>query len=300
MPGSTASRDVAVGAMSARARQPAERRCAAPAGAVPDPHDRRHHRQARPGRGRAASCRACARSAASTSSPPTARTSPAAWASPSSTAEALFAAGVDVITSRQPHLGQARDLPVPRQRASASCGRSTTAPTTCPGRGWGIVRGARRLRDRGRSTSRAARTCSRSRTRSRTPTGCSTRRREPLPPIRLVDFHCELTSREERARAVPRRAGERRRRHAHPRRHRRRADPPQGHGVPDRPRDDRPASGASSASSPRPSCRASSTPCRRGSRWGRGRSSSTPARSTSTRRPAAPSQIERIQRVVEV
>ena len=24
---------------------------------------------------------------------------------------------------------------------------------------------------------------------------------EPLPPIRLVDFHCELTSREERARA---------------------------------------------------------------------------------------------------
>ena len=44
------------------------------------------------------------------------------------------------------------------------------------------------------STSRAGRTCSRSRTRSPTPTRCSTRRREPLPPVRLVDFHCELTS----------------------------------------------------------------------------------------------------------
>ena len=44
------------------------------------------------------------------------------------------------------------------------------------------------------STSRAARTCSRSRTRSPTPTGCSTSPSEPLPPVRLVDFHCELTS----------------------------------------------------------------------------------------------------------
>ena len=34
----------------------------------------------------------------------------------------------------------------------------------------------------------------RSRTRSPTPTACSTSRREPLPPVRLVDFHCELTS----------------------------------------------------------------------------------------------------------
>ena len=48
---------------------------------------------------------------------------------------------------------------------------------------------------------------------------------EPLPPIRLVDFHCELTVGEERARPVPRRTGQRRRRDPHPRRHRRRADP---------------------------------------------------------------------------
>ena len=34
----------------------------------------------------------------------------------------------------------------------------------------------------------------RSRTRSPTPTGCSTKSSEPLPPVRLVDFHCELTS----------------------------------------------------------------------------------------------------------
>ena len=32
---------------------------------------------------------------------------------------------------RQPHLGQARDLPVPRDRTSGSCGRSTTARTAC-------------------------------------------------------------------------------------------------------------------------------------------------------------------------
>ena len=40
-----------------------------------------------------------------------------------STADAILAAGVDVITSRQPHLGQARDLPVPRVATTASCGR---------------------------------------------------------------------------------------------------------------------------------------------------------------------------------
>ena len=48
-------------------------------------------------------------------------------------AEALFAAGVDVIIS-WPHLGQARDLPVPGDvRPGPPC-RSTTGLTTCPAR----------------------------------------------------------------------------------------------------------------------------------------------------------------------
>ena len=59
---------------------------------------------------------------------------------------------------------------------------------------------------------------------------------EPLPPVRLVDFHCELTSEKNalglyldgRVSVV---VG-----HAHARRHRRRADPPQRHRLPDRPR----------------------------------------------------------------
>ena len=67
---------------------------------------------------------------------------------------------------------------------------------------------------------------------------------EPLPPIRLVDFHCEITSEKNalglyldgRVSVV---VG-----HAHARRHRRRADPAQGHGVPDRPRHDRARCGA--------------------------------------------------------
>ncbi len=41
---------------------------------------------------------------------------------------------------------------------------------------------------------RAAPRCSPSTTRSTTWTGCSRTRRDELPAIRLVDFHCELTS----------------------------------------------------------------------------------------------------------
>ena len=110
-----------------------------------------------------------------------------------STAESILAAGVDVITSGQPHLGQARDLPVPRgerPRPAAAQLRHARGPGPRLGR----LQRPGRHRHRGRSTSRAARTCSRSRTRSPTRTGCSTSRREPLPPVRLVDFHCELTS----------------------------------------------------------------------------------------------------------
>ena len=64
---------------------------------------------------------------------------------------------------------------------------------------------------------------------------------EPLPPIRLVDFHCELTSEKNalglyldgRVSVV---VG-----HAHPRGHGRRADPAQGHGLPHGPGHDRSA-----------------------------------------------------------
>ena len=114
---------------------------------------------------------------------------------------------------------------------------------------------------------------------------------EALPPVRLVDFHCEITSREERHRALPRRAGQRGRRHAHPRR--------------------RPATSGSCPSGTAyqsdlgmtgplcsvigfdPAHRAAALPQRppdplRGRRAGR--SSSTRPRSTSTRRPGVPSR----------
>ena len=105
-------------------------------------------------------------------------------------------------------------------------------------------------------------------------------------PARRLPLRADV--REERARALSRRAGQRGRRDPHPCRHGRRADPARRHRLPDRPRDDRARSGASSGSSRRPSCRGSSTRCRRGSRWARGRWSSTPRRSTSIRRPAGP------------
>ncbi len=122
---------------------------------------------------------------------------------------------------------------------------------------------------------------------------------EPLPPVRLVDFHCELTSEKNalglyldgRVSVV---VGT----HTHvvtgderilPERHR----------LPDRPRHDRAGLERHRVRRRGPSCRASSTPCRRASRWARGPSSSTPSRSTSTRPPAGPSPIERIQRLVE-
>ena len=48
-----------------------------------------------------------------------------------STAEALFAAGVDVITSGN-HIWDKREIYPPSRATTASCGRSTTARTTCP------------------------------------------------------------------------------------------------------------------------------------------------------------------------
>ena len=59
---------------------------------------------------------------------------------------------------------------------------------------------------------------------------------EPLPPVRLVDFHCELTSEKNALGLYLDGRVSVGRRHPHPRRHRRRADPAPRHRLPDRPR----------------------------------------------------------------
>ncbi len=80
---------------------------------------------------------------------------------------------------------------------------------------------------------------------------------EPLPPVRILDFHCEITSREERHGLVPGRARDRGGRHPHPRPDRRCARAAQGHRLHQRHRHDRVRATRSSASAWRPSCRAS-------------------------------------------
>ena len=176
-----------------------------PAGRLPRPACRRRHRQARAGRDRAACCRGSATSAASTSSPPTARTSRAAWASrrrrPRSCSSRASTSSRPATTS-----GTSARSTRTSTRASGSCGRSTTAPTTCPAAAGACTR---------RSTARELAVINlQGRTYMQPIDNPFTdadrlldEASEPLPPIRIVDFHCELTSREERARALPRRAG---------------------------------------------------------------------------------------------
>ena len=244
----------------------------------------------KPGRGRrrAACCPGCARSAASTSSPPTARTSPAAWASrcrpprrcstPASTS-----------SRRGNHIWDKREI-YPYLEANERVLRPLNYGTHgVPGRGWGIyhaldgtelavinLQGRTYMQPIDNPFTDADRLLDEA--------------SEPLPPIRLVDFHCELTSEKNalglyldgRVSVV---VGT----HTHVVTGDERILP-QGHGLPDRPRDDRPAVERHRLRPARPSCRGSSTRCRPGSRSARGRSSSTPARSTSTRRPAARSR----------
>ena len=156
-----------------------------------------------------------------------------------STAEALFDAGVDVITQRQPHLGQARDLPVPgdeRARPAAAQLRHTRRPRSRLGH----LPGARRHRPRrDQPPGPDVHAADREPVHRRRPRS-STRRSEPLPPVRLVDFHCELTSEKNALGHLPRRPRQRRRRHPHAHRHGRRADPDARHGLPHRHRHDRP------------------------------------------------------------
>ena len=110
-----------------------------------------------------------------------------------STAEALFEAGVDVITSGN-HIWDKREIyPYPRVATNGCCGRSTTAPTSVPGRGWGMyhaldgtelavinLQGRTYMQQIENPFTDADRLLDEA--------------SEPLPPIRLVDFHCEITS----------------------------------------------------------------------------------------------------------
>ena len=156
-----------------------------------------------------------------------------------STADALFARRRRRDHERQPHLGQARDLPVPRGERP----RPAAAQ----------LRHARRARPRlGRSTTRStARSVAVINLQGRTymqpienpftdadPLLDEVVRAAAAGPARRLPLRADV--REERARAPPRRAGQRGRRDAHPRRDRRRADPARRHRLPDRPRDDRP------------------------------------------------------------
>ena len=161
--------------------------------------------------------------------PPTARTSPAAWASRVVHRTQPVRRRRRRHHERQPHLGQARDL------SRAGPRRAHPAPlnygeTGVPGRGWGIFHAA--------DGSEVAVINAQGRTYMQP-------NREPvhdarplldegadeLPPIRLVDFHCELTSEKNAFGRPPRRARQRGRGHAHPRAHGRRADPAARHGL---------------------------------------------------------------------
>ena len=105
-----------------------------------------------------------------------------------------------------------------------------------PGRGFGRVRRARRLPRRGDQPpgpdlhAADREPVHRCRRAARRVVGA---RAAAADPPRRLPLRADV--REERARAVPRRAGQRGRRDAHARRHGRRADPAGRHGLPDRP-----------------------------------------------------------------
>ena len=104
---------------------------------------RRRRRRRRPAHAAGAAARAARASSRRTSSSSTARTPPAASGSRRSTADELFAVGVDVDHARQPHLPPPRGLALPRRAARASCAR----PTSCARQpGHGTLRGRARRR----------------------------------------------------------------------------------------------------------------------------------------------------------
>ena len=156
-----------------------------------------------------------------------------------STADAIFAAGVDVITSGN-HIWDKREI-YPYLESNERILRPHNYGThEVPGRGWGMFHAL--------DGSEVAVINAQGRTYMQPienpftdADGCSTRRPARAaaadPPGRLP---LRADDGEERARAVPGRARQRGRRHPHPRRHGRRADPAARHGLPDRPGHDRP------------------------------------------------------------
>ena len=204
-----------------------------------------------------------------------------------STADAILASGVDVITSGN-HIWDKREI-YPYLEANDRVLRPLNYGThEVPGRGWGTYQALDGtdiavINLQGRTYMQP----DREPVHRRRPAARGVVRAAAAGPPRRLPLRADLG--EERARAVPRRPGQRRRRDAHPRRHRRRADPAQRHGLPDRPRHDR-------AGLERHRLRAADGPAALHQRpadalrGGRGdRSSSTPSRSTSIRPPAAPS-----------
>ena len=206
-----------------------------------------------------------------------------------STARRMFDAGVDVITSGN-HIWDKREIYPELDREERILRPLNYGEHGVPGRGWGIFHAADGTEVAVINSPGPDLHAARSRTRSRSPTRCSTRPPSELPPVRLVDFHCELTSEKNAFGHLPRRARQRRRAARtrtcpRPTSGSCRRAPPTSVG----PGHDRAGLTASSASTRPRSCRASSTACPRASRWARARSSSTRCQSTSTPPPAGPS-----------
>ena len=128
-----------------------------------------------------------------------------------STADALFAHGVDG-SHRATTSGTSARSTSARERTTIL--RPLNYGTTVPGRGWGVYQPSTGPTLRS-STSRGGPHAA---DRQPIPRGRPPVRRgaEALPPVRLVDFHCEVTS-EKNASASISTGGRRRRRHPHPR-----------------------------------------------------------------------------------
>jgi len=109
-----------------------------------------------------------------------------------STAEALFAAGVDVVTSGN-HIWDKKEIYAFLERSERVLRPLNYGTTGVPGRGWGVyhaldgselavinLQGRTYMQPIDNPFTDADRLLDES--------------SEPLPPIRIVDFHCELTS----------------------------------------------------------------------------------------------------------
>ena len=107
-----------------------------------------------------------------------------------SIAEELFALGLDVLTSRQPRLGQARAVRLPRAPAAAAA--SGELSRGAGQRAWSVLARATAW-NAPSSICRAGRTCRRPIARFAKRTRCWSEL-DPAIKVRFVDFHAEVTS----------------------------------------------------------------------------------------------------------